>query len=141
MTAENLDVLIMDMWNYIVCIPENMISKRFKRFVSETEGLKLFVTQTFNEYQNGKTKILYKMKRLYCLRFQRLTQVDEVNIIHSAFLWSQITIKRYPQFWGDVFHFKTKNLKPCSGFKPNADKWMFFTEVCERLSYGGTTAN
>lgn len=125
MTAENLDVLIMDMWNYIVCIPENMISKRFKRFVSETEGLKLFVTQTFNEYQNGKTKILYKMKRLYCLRFQRLTQVGEVNIIHSAFLWSQITIKRYPQFWGAVFHFKTKNLKPYGEFKPNACK-----EIC-----------
>lgn len=122
----------MDMWNYIVCIPENMISKRFKRFVSETEGLKLFVTQTFNEYQNGKTKILYKMKRLYCLRFQRLTQVGEVNIIHSAFLWSQITIKRYPQFWGAVFHFKTKNLKPYGEFKPNACKEICFSQKCAK---------
>lgn len=57
------------------------------------------------------------MKRLYCLSFQRLTQVDEANIIHSAFLWSQITIKRYLQFWVDVFPFKMKNLKPCKGFK------------------------
>lgn len=49
--------------------------------------------------------------------------------------------KVYPDFGEMLFHFKTKNLKPCSGFKPIAYKDEFFTEVCKKLSHGGTTAN
>ena len=65
------------------------------------------------------------------LSFKRLAQVGE-DIIRSAFLWSQIKIKRYPQFWVDVFPFKMKNLKPCKGFKPNTYKGMSFPQKCAK---------
>ena len=54
---------------------------------------------------------------------------------------SQNVRKVYPDFGEMLFHFKTKYLKPCSGFKPIAYKDEFFTEVCKKLSHGGTTAN
>ena len=53
----------------------------------------------------------------------------------------QNVIKVYATIGEMLFHFKAKNLKPCGGFKPIAYKDEFFTEVCKKLSHGGTTAN
>ena len=64
------------------------------------------------------------------LSFKRLAQVGEVNIIHSAFLWSQIKIKRYPQFWGAAI--LLQNEKPCSVFKPIAYRETSFSQNCEK---------
>ena len=74
-------------------------------------------------------------------RYSSLQIFVESSYYLKYFLWSQITIKRYRQFWRDVIYFKTKYLKPCSGFKPIAHKVKNFPQKCVKGCPTVTTEN
>lgn len=100
--VENSAVLILDIRKCIIYILENLISERFKRFAHPFWRAKIFI----------------QSEALVSFEFKTISPNgrDKYSSLHT--------------FGEMLFHFKTKYIKPCSGFKPIPSQVLSFPQKC-----------